>query len=550
MTIAPMESMVGDAWVKAGNTNNFKGAVAFVGNTHSGTNVARLRSAMTRGFFKSVFQDSTLYLGQAVLSGKKQIWTEFADQYDYEGFNLLGDPELGMWTTVPKPLEVSYLTAIPLVPQNFTVTVNQQGMPISNALVCVVKGQEIYAYGYTNSTGQVTLAITPTSLGDMSVTVTARNCLPHEGSTQIIPSSGPYPIYFSHIINDPHPGGNSDGDLNPGEVFNLRVGIKNVGTDVSRNVWATIRTSESEVVITDSIQYYGDIQPDEVIYTTPGFGLSIAPVCTNHQYLDFTLYIQDSAGNYTQNLAMVVDAGKLSYQNYSVTDPSPGGNNNGRFDPGESGKLMLTLQNIGTSIFYDVQVKLRLPEAVRGLLQVTDSTGHFGWIQPGDSKTNSNDPFALSISPQAFSGYRATVWIVENALGQTYEIKDSIKIILTIGEASQSVPTGPDGYGYFVYDNTDINSGQAPTYDWLEISSIGQPIPEITNSNDAIGTLNLPFTFRYYGQDYNTVIASSNGLLLPMVIWSWGTVHLTLVKTLKYLMLARISLHRSGMIWI
>ncbi len=511
MTIAPGESMVGDAWVKAGNTSNFKGAVAFVGNTHSGTNVARLRSAMTRGFFKSVFQDSALYLGQAVLCGKKQIWTEFADQYDYEGFNLLGDPELGLRTTVPKPLEVTYLPAIPLVPQNFTVTVNQQGTPIANALVCVMKGQEIYAYGNTNSLGQVTLAITPPTLGDMSVTVTARNCLAHEGSTQIIPSSGPYPIYFSHIINDPYPEGNSDGNLNPGEVLNFKIGIKNVGTVVSRNVWATLRTSESEVIITDSFQYYGDIQPDEVIYSTPGFGLSIAPACTNHQYLDFTLYIQDSASNYTQNLSLVVDAGKLSYQDYSVTDPIPGGNNNNRFDPGESGKLMLTLQNIGSSIFYDVQVKLRSTDQY---LTITDSTGHFGWIQPGDSKTNTNDPFAISISPEAFSGYRASVWIKENALGQTYEIKDSINLTVTIGEASQNVPTGPDGYGYFVYDNTDVNSGQAPTYDWVEISSIGQSIPEITNSNDAIGTLTLPFTFRYYGQDYNTVIASSNGYLV------------------------------------
>ena len=511
MTIAAGESMVGDAWVKAGNPSNLRGAVAFVGNTHSGTNIAPKRSAMTRGFFNSVFTDSNLNLGASVIAGKKQIWTEFADQYEYEGFNLLGDPELCLWTAVPKPLQVDYLTAIPMASQNFAVTVTKQGIPLPNALVCVTKGNEVYAYDYTNSSGQVNLPITPASLGTMSVTVTARNCLPHESSAQIVPSSGPYPIYYGNFINDPMPGGNSDGKLNPGEAILLRAGLKNVGSMVSRNVWATLRSSEPQVLISDSIQYYGDILPDSVVFSSSGFALTVAPACTNNQYLNFTIFIQDSASNYSQNLTLVIDAGKLSYQSYSVSDPTPGGNNNGRFDPGESGRLSLTLYNSGAGGFNDVQVKLRSADQY---VTISDSTGHFGRLSPGETKTNDNDPFALSISPQAFSGYRASVKVVEYGLGGTYDRVDSMNLIITIGQGGQAAPTGPDGYGYYVYDNTDVNSGQAPTYNWIEINTIGQTIPEITNSNDAVVTFSLPFTFRYYGQDYTTIAASSNGYLV------------------------------------
>ncbi len=511
MTIAPGESMVGDAWIKAGNTSNLKGAVAFVGNTHSATHVAPKRSAMTRGFFASAFSDSNIHLGISVIAGKKQIWTEFGDQYEYEGFNLLGDPGLCLWTTVPKPLEVTYLTTIPLAPQNFTVTVNKQGIPLPNALVCVMKGQEVYSYGYTNSSGQVILSIAPTTLGNMTVTVTARNCLPHEGMTQIIPSSGPYPIYFSRIIDDQIPGGNNNGDLNPGEAIHLRIGLKNVGSQVSKNVMATIRSTETQVIITDSIQYFGDIQPDSINYSQPGYAMTIAPACTNQQHLNFSLSIQDSAGSYNQNLNLVVHAGKVAYQNYSVTDPSPGGNNNGRFDPGESGQLLLTLQNIGSALLYDVQVKLRTTDQ---FLTITDSTGHFDWILAGETKTNTYDPFALSISPQAYSGYQASVQVIEKGIGRTYETNDTINIMVTIGQGSTNAPTGPDAYGYYVYDNTDTNSGQAPTYNWVEISTIGQTIPEITNANDAVVTMSLPFNFRYYGQDYNAITVSSNGYLI------------------------------------
>jgi hypothetical protein len=511
MTIAAGESMVGDAWVKAGNMSSFKGAVAFVGNTHSGINVASRRSAMTRGFFNSLFVDSSLNLGTSVLAGKHQIFTECNDQAEYEGFNLLGDPELSPWTTVPKPIEVSYLTTIPMGAQDFNVTVTRQGIPLPNALVCVMKGDEVYAYDYTNASGQVTFAINPTSLGMMLVTVTARNCLPHEGSTQIVPSSGPYPIYFANIINDPMPGGNNDGNLNPGEAINLSIGIKNVGSQVSSNVRATLQTTEPQVQITDSIQNYGDILPDSVVYSTPGFALQVAPACTNQQHLNFTLFIQDSASNYTQTLSLIIEAGELTCQNYSITDPVPGGNNNGRLDPGESGMFSLTLLNSGAASFSDVEVKLRSTDQY---VTVTDSTGHFGRLNPGESKNNSNDPFALSISRQAPSGYRASVRIVELGLGGTYEVIDSFNLILTIGEPGQSAPTGPDGYGYYCYDNTDVNSGQAPTYNWIEINTIGQTITQITNANDAITTLTLPFTFRYYGQDYTTVTASSNGYVV------------------------------------
>jgi hypothetical protein len=511
MTLAVGESMVGDAWVKAGNISSFKGAVAFVGNTHSGINVASRRSAMTRGFFNSLFVDSSLNLGTSVLAGKHQIFTECNDQAEYEGFNLLGDPELSPWTTVPKPIEVSYLTTIPMGAQDFNVTVTRQGIPLPNALVCVMKGDEVYAYDYTNASGQVTFAINPTSLGMMLVTVTARNCLPHEGSTQIVPSSGPYPIYFANIINDPMPGGNNDGNLNPGEAINLSIGIKNVGSQVSSNVRATLQTTEPQVQITDSIQNYGDILPDSVVYSTPGFALQVAPACTNQQHLNFTLFIQDSASNYTQTLSLIIEAGELTCQNYSITDPVPGGNNNGRLDPGESGMFSLTLLNSGAASFSDVEVKLRSTDQY---VTVTDSTGHFGRLNPGESKNNSNDPFALSISRQAPSGYRASVRIVELGLGGTYEVIDSFNLILTIGEPGQSAPTGPDGYGYYCYDNTDVNSGQAPTYNWIEINTIGQTITQITNANDAITTLTLPFTFRYYGQDYTTVTASSNGYVV------------------------------------
>ncbi|NOR46083.1 MAG: hypothetical protein GQ534_10910 [Candidatus Delongbacteria bacterium] len=67
---------------------------------------------------------------------------------------------------------------------------------------------------------------------------------------------------------------------------------------------------------------------------------------------------------------------------------------------------------------------------------------------------------------------------------------------------------GPDSYGYF-WKDSDEPSG--PTYDWYDISSIG------TNMNlvyaSASGNIPLGFSFEFYGIEYDSVRAYSNGYL-------------------------------------
>jgi hypothetical protein len=74
-------------------------------------------------------------------------------------------------------------------------------------------------------------------------------------------------------------------------------------------------------------------------------------------------------------------------------------------------------------------------------------------------------------------------------------------------------PCGPDAYGYYAYDSTDIWTGQAPVYEWVDITGVGSLITDITNADAMITTLDLPFVFRYYGTNYTQVSVCSNGFL-------------------------------------
>ena len=185
VTLAPGESMVGEAWLKAGNPQNLKGAVAFFGNARSDNNVAHLRSAIARGYFKGVFLESLPTMGQAVLRAKQELYELYSHQQEYESFTLLGDPELNLWTATPKMLSVSYDTVLPQLPGQFSITVTTNGIVVPSAKICIWKTNDFYLTGYTDSLGTAVFDINPQTEGSFLVTVTGRNCYPFQDSAWI-----------------------------------------------------------------------------------------------------------------------------------------------------------------------------------------------------------------------------------------------------------------------------------------------------------------------------------------------------------------------------
>ncbi|MCD4695833.1 MAG: T9SS type A sorting domain-containing protein, partial [Bacteroidales bacterium] len=78
---------------------------------------------------------------------------------------------------------------------------------------------------------------------------------------------------------------------------------------------------------------------------------------------------------------------------------------------------------------------------------------------------------------------------------------------------SLPIPTdysGPDAYGYYAYSSDDAFYEQRPVYDWFELEGIGTEI-NIPNVSDYTVTVNIPFTFKYYGINYTQVRVSTDG---------------------------------------
>lgn len=186
MTLTPGEQMLGDSWMRTGTATIPRGAVAFFGNTYSASDVAPVRGAVCRGFFDGLFLEGVYKLGWTCLRAKQQLRLEYPNYVsDYRGFNLLGDPDLGIWTATPYLPTVTHPTSIAPGPQTFPVTVMRGTVPIQGALVCASKDSSVYAYGYTNSQGSVSLAINPSDTGRLRLVVTGKNIYPYDVTVPI-----------------------------------------------------------------------------------------------------------------------------------------------------------------------------------------------------------------------------------------------------------------------------------------------------------------------------------------------------------------------------
>ncbi len=210
---------------------------------------------------------------------------------------LFGDPNTSIYTQKPRILNVTHPGTITAGPQVVRVTVLCQGQPLKNALVCVQKGNEVYAVGRTNSAGWIDLFVNPGTSGSMNITVTAPDCRPYEGVCTVSGSSSqPCIVYQSHYIFDQS--GNNNGKLDPGETAVIKVVLKNAGNVNATNVSGTLRTTNPYVTLLDSVSYYNTIAINDSA-GGDSFTISISPNTPQGTEIEFLVNTTSNQGNWT-----------------------------------------------------------------------------------------------------------------------------------------------------------------------------------------------------------------------------------------------------------
>jgi len=254
MALDPFDSMVGEAWVKARSVNGPTGGVAFFGNTHSDVDVAKLRSAICRGFVTGLFTERRYRLGLAALRAKAQLASEYPDSIckdDYRGFNILGDPALSIWTATPRSLTMQHPTQIDPGPHVLDIVVRSEGAPVANATVCATKDSSVWVCDTTDASGAAQLLVNPPDTGRILLVATGRNLLPCEGTVIVGSVAVEEPVVRpapQAVAVRPNPCGNwadvslvSPGLVRVYDAAGALVKTENLGTGTSRLDLSSIR---------------------------------------------------------------------------------------------------------------------------------------------------------------------------------------------------------------------------------------------------------------------------------------------------------------------
>lgn len=504
-----------EGFLRAGTVGNPKGAIGCIGTATSSTNT-RYNNAMTKGTWHAVIYTDIREMGAALTMGKLGLYINYPGQTtavrrNSYWNNLMGDPAVPVWTAFPATMNVGHPSQIAIGTNAVRVTVQQGFTPVAGAKVCLMKGTETWSVGLTDAAGVVELPVAVNSTGTMQVTVTKYDHRPYLADIFAVTPTQ-YVGFQDFELDDTTSGGsqgNGNGRLNPGETVELGIRLRNFGSQTANSVSATLTCDDPYVTLISTHQTFGNIPGGQSAWSNGEYIFSVHPTCPNSHVVRLGLDVV--SGLNTWHSIVEIPVSSAEFQAGTVTLYGDGGN--GRIDPGQTVDLAVRLDNIGNENATGISAVLSTSSP---WITIVDATGSYPNIPIGGNGTNGVNRFTVQASEETFNGHEASFEIATTFNGG---VVATTRFSLVIGLRTSTDPTGPDAYGYYAFDNTDTSYMEAPTYNWIEVDpNYGGNGTEIVlgdygEHQDKSRTINLPFTFQFYGQTFSRATVCSNGWL-------------------------------------
>ncbi|MBD3335784.1 MAG: hypothetical protein GF355_09735, partial [Candidatus Eisenbacteria bacterium] len=502
------EMCFGEAWTRAGTAQEPKGAVAFIGNSEPWSHT-RFNDATAIGAFNAI-RNGVTNLGAILTASKMEVLAKFPDTIPYDPYednsvefyfyiySLLGDPEMEIWMAPPQEISVDYAPNVPAGINYVDVRVSRAGTtdPIAGAYVGISNDEEALGGAWTGVDGVAHIPVELHTPGTVSVTVTEAGVMPYRGTLTVAAAD----MFLAHedvVVGDAE--GNGDGVPNPGETLALSVVLHNHGLEDAEGVTATLEAlGDAEVVTGTAV--YPDIASGAEAQPEQPFMVQIPGDAGDRRRFGFRLIASTPLESATTEFVLEVQAPALRHASHSL-------DGEGYLDPGETGQLVVTIENDGRLASSAASAELRAlnPEVI----DVTGASGTFGPAAPGEA-VDCEGTFTIVAAEDAFigqvAGFELTVTTAEG-----YD--NTTAFAMVVGQVDHRAPLGPDAGGYYAYDNSDTDyPDTAPLYDWITCSTAyGGQGTALDLRDNQTAVVELPFSFTYYDQSYDSILVSDNG---------------------------------------
>ncbi len=494
-----------EEFIRIGSVTNPKGAVGCVGMSTTGTHTA-YNNIIDMGIYDGIFSKNLSYGGSAVTNGRIAIYETYpSNPGDCVGAfsaycNLMGDPALHLWTDTPKDFAIDLPSEIPLGSNHLDLIVRDTNdNVVEDARVTLLLGDDvIFKTGYTDSNGFISFNWENYSVGELYVTVTKKNYRPSENSIQI---TDDYAIEIDW-------GGNLE--ASPGENYTFpMINITSIGNEGISWISGELTSNSDLVDIVDSTTSWIYMNDDPMGNQDP-LTISVSEDAIYGDDINLILSLTDNHGNnWSIYIYLSINSPKIDILEFLI---------DGDINPGSSVEAFLQLKNNGNVASYDVNVDV---VSNSYLIDIINGDISFESIAPNQIAI-SDQPISLSFSNSILNG---SIFPIEVKATDSDNYNRSNFVNLTIGEVQSTDPLGPDTYGYYIYDSSDIGYDLSPVFNWIELDpDYGQMVAsqdlnlidggDGNNATYSIETINLPFMFKFYGDEYSQITISTNGWIV------------------------------------
>ncbi len=326
------------------------GGVAFIGNSRYGWGSPGnpgygYSDRFDEKFFYFLFNQKTNSIGEA-LALAKAFYVPFARQENvyrwclYE-INLLGDPEMPLWTDEPESLQVDFPKTIVTGSSQLLLTVTSKSRPVVNARVCLKQADNLYLIETTDESGVAFFQVETSNAADpIMITITAENFLPAIG-TIAVSMDEPYLYCDRVVVADELT--NNDGFLNPGETVSLSLNLKNRGSMDIDSLTLDLAADSAGLRVLSAPIFLEHIAGLDSVLIENTFSVQASAASANGDVLYPRLSIFSKVKNWSQRLALPIGTPCFTLSDFDVHDA----NDNQHLEAGESVRIILSMKNSG-----------------------------------------------------------------------------------------------------------------------------------------------------------------------------------------------------------
>jgi len=496
--------------------NQPAGALTAIGMSEIHTHTA-FNNALDGGIAYSMYVADASTMGEALLFGKTYLYTAYPDSYS-ESFtqmtmrwaNLMGDPSAHIFKTKPKTFSTRTPDTVPFGTQAIRfVVADHEELPVPDAFVTISNSTTSFLQkAISDEDGVAIVALDPELPGPFIVCIskpgfqTIRNVL-------MVSQFNPAVSVTDFITYDPAPNGNNNHHLNPGEIVNLSIQVKNYTDTDLIDLTAEIDSDSRYFLVPEMPPTaLGSISAGQERLFDDAFTFTISPEAPDKILLPITITISDGSSSWVSYLLPEVRGVDITIVNMYAL-------NQNHVSIGGQTDVYFSLKNMGTTLAPSLYAELISRSDFCTVLTEPVYLGSMGMYATTD---NRSQPFSIAVAPSGIAGMKIPISLrLYNSNGYETLLPYTIGETLSVGVKTVSDPTGPDEYGYVILDSHDSIYHPLKAYNWIDISSLGANTGLVDLSplqEEAMVVKSLPFTVKYYGVEYDRISICSNGFFV------------------------------------